>query len=335
MNVTAADVLALAEVAADLGSAEREQASRRLQVLAERVEPAVRELMAFDCEGALRLVGALSVFWQDTGRVGTGRALTDEVIERCGDTSAAAAPRALLASSELAFRQGDQESAIGRARAAIAEAAGFGDRGTAALAHVNLARVAFRAEDGDEIERQARLALAIGGSDPAARRGGLHMLAWAAYTRGDLDLAKQRFLESLDYRVSLGDRLAAAAEIANLADLAAEQGNHLEALTRLREALTTAREVGSTYLILNLLPSFATVAAAVGAWEAAARLLGATDAMIEESGLQPDPGAWQPALDAAAVSHGPRFAHLRAEGRALSRDEAIALALETADKSTA
>lgn len=327
MNATATDILALAEVAAELGSADREQASSRLQEVAERVEPAVRELMASDCEAALRLVGALSAFWQDTGRVGPGRALTDEVIERCGDASATVAPRALLASSELAFRQGDQETAIGRAQAAIAAAAGSGGRRIAALAHVNLARVAFRAEDGDEIERHAGLALEIGGSDPAAQRGGLHMLAWAAYTRGDLHLAKQRFLESLDYRLSLGDRAAAAVEIANLADLAAEQGNHAEALTGLRAALTTAREVGSTYLILNLLPSVATVAAAIGDWETAARLLGATDAMVEATGLQPDPGAWQPALDAAAVSHGPAFARLRAEGRALGKDEAIALAL--------
>lgn len=323
----AADILALAEAAADLGSPDRERASTRLRDVAERVEPAVRELMASDCEAALRLVGALSAFWQDSGRVGPGRALSDEVIRRCGDASPAAAPRALLASSELAFRQGDQESAIGRARAAIAGAAASGDRGTAALAHVNLARVAFRAEDGDEIERQARLALEIGGDDPGARRGGLHMLAWAAHTGGDLSLAKHRFVESLDYRISLGDRLAAAAEIANLADLAAEEGDHAEARTRLREALITCREVGSAYLILNLIPSVASVEAALGDWQTAARLMGATDAMIEATGLEPDPGAWQPALEAVSASHGPAFARLRAEGRALSQDEAIAIAL--------
>ena len=80
------------------------------------------------------------------------------------------------------------------------------------------------------------------------------MLGWAAYAAGDIPLAMRRFEESLAFRRSLGDRFAVTVEIANLADLASEQGDVADAAARLREALITARDLESTYLVVICCP---------------------------------------------------------------------------------
>lgn len=274
---------------------------------------------------ALRLVAALPGMWEDVGRVDEGRRLTEMAIEGAlpGDPALAGAQ---LAASEIAFRQGDQAEAERWARAAIDLAKSTGDGRVAALGHVALARVAYRNGIGPKIEAHAQQALELAGDDMAGRRGALHMLAWAAHTVGDLPLARARFEESLALRRAQGDRFGAAVEIANLGDLAAEDGDLAGAADALGQALEVAAELDSQYLILNLLPSLAVVAARSGNDEAAARLIGAMDALSETSGLSPDPGNSQPPLDEANRRLGARFQGLRAEGHALSLADVIVLA---------
>jgi tetratricopeptide (TPR) repeat protein len=255
---------------------------------------------------------------------------TDQAVDGWTGPPTAAFANALVAAAQLAFRQGDQHGAVERCERAIAAAEASATPAAAAMAHVNLARVAFRDGRADDIERHARIALDLGGSDAGAQRGGLHMLGWAAHTAGDLDLAMRRFEESLAFRRSLGDRFGVTVELANLADLAAERGDHPAAARQLRDALATARELESAYLVLNLLPSIAAIAAASGDWDSAARLMGATDAMTASSGLEPDPGAWQQAIDDAAASYGTAFARARSAGRRLEAEEAADLGMRVA-----
>ena len=53
-----------------------------------------------------------------------------------------------------------------------------------------------------------------------------------------------------------------------------EAGDHVDAASRLAEALEVARDLDSQYLIVNLLPSVAALAARVGEDESSARLIG-------------------------------------------------------------
>jgi hypothetical protein len=95
-----------------------------------------------------------------------------------------------------------------------------------------------------------------------------------------------------------------------------------------REALAIAEEIGSKRLGVVQLECAVGLAAFFSEWECAARLYGATEALSEKMGYQPEPvdEAFQAplirrtreALGAAA------FAAAESAGRSLSYDEAIA-----------
>jgi tetratricopeptide (TPR) repeat protein len=325
----ARELLELAE-ASTPGRPEHESHAARLLAAADDVAAAVQYFLGSDPAAAMRMTAALPRFWQDAGRVDEGRRLTERAIEASVGPATQALARTLLAAAQLAFRQGDQAVAERRSHDAIAVGLEVGDHAAVALAHTDLARVAYRAGDAGRIEEHAQRALEIGGDDPLARRGALHMLAWAARTAGDLALAERRFEESLAFRREVGDRLSIAAEVGNLADLAAEKGDLAGAARRLEEVVEVGRELDSQYLILNLLQSLGGLAARAGDDEAAARLLGATEAMSRSSGLIPDPSNLQPLLDDAAARLGRRFDVLRAEGAALDQDAAVDLAARVA-----
>lgn len=338
------EVLALAE-AAEAARASHdgetvEQAEAGLRAFADQVNPAVAWLIEHDRPAALRLVGALSIHWQDAGQVDEGRSLTDRALDGGHHAAArdrlvaAAMPRALLTASELAFRQGDQATARKRAREAIRAAVLIEDYVTASLAHSSLARVAYRAGEAAEIERQARKALQYAGDDPVARRGALHMLAWAAHTAGNRDEARRRFDASLEYRRQVGNRLSVAVELANIGDLAREEGDHARAAHLLAEALAVSHELGSKYMLVNTLPSFAALAEEVGVDDDAARLFGTADGMAAAAGVVADPGT-------EMAEHRERlrnrmgeaaFAERLAEGSTLSAEDAVALCLNLAQE---
>ena len=329
---TEGDLVELAERAAYEYGPDRERLQSELRRRADSVVAQFEELLTLDPARAARLAAALAAFWGDIGRVDDGRRLTAAAITRV--EAAGAAPgrvaAAQLAMAELAFRQGDQAAATRHAGIAIDLGDAADDVRTRALAHLILARVAYRAGDAAAIEAQVRTARAIAPDEPSVQRGSVHMLAWAAHTAGDVELARARFLESIALRTSQGDRFGVSVEVANLGDLAAEHGDIVTAATYLLQALDVAIELDSRYLILNLLPSLAVLAAGAGDDDAAARLIGAAEGVGERSGLVPDPGAWQPALDDAERRLGARFATLRADGRALELSEALELARRTA-----
>jgi len=329
------DVLELAERAATVVDGQHEGELAELLAAADDVAPALATLSATDNQAALRLAGSLSAFWQDSGRVDEGRRATEALLADISQRDTGPYARALLVASELAFRQGDQDAAGGHARDAIELGQQSGDTGAVGLAHINLARVAYRAGDAEGIEREARRALAAAPDDLPTRRGALHMLAWAAYTAGDRRSARERFEDSIALRRELGDRFGVAVEEANVGDLAAEDGELQEAAARLGAALRVADDVGSRYLVLNLLPSIAAIAARTGADADCARLLGATDALSRVTGLIPDPGNWQSVFDDAKARLGEQFDRLTNEGRQLSERAAVDVALDVADRAAA
>jgi tetratricopeptide (TPR) repeat protein len=324
----AQELQALAETVARADADEGGHAARRLMTSAAEVPDAVRFLIETDVDAALRMTAALNRFWQDAGLVDEGRQLTETALARAHDTSGHAYVAGLLAASELAFRQGDQLVAEQHSTEAIDLASAMGNDALAALGHVDLARIAFRVGDAPRIEEHALRALELAGHDAQARRGALHMLAWAAYTAGDIPAARARFEASLAFRRELGDLFSVAVEIANIGDLAMEAGDHRDAASRLAEALEVARDLDSQYLIVNLLPSVAALAARVGEDEGSALLLGAANALASASGLVPDPGKWQPALSDAEARLGRRFDDMRSEGAGLDRAMAVATAIK-------
>ncbi len=115
---------------------------------------------------------------------------------------------------ELAFRQGDQAAARSWTTQSLEHAQLHPS--TVALAHTNLARIALRDGDAGAIERHAQAGIEASGEDLYARSRAVHMLAWAAHTAGDLARARALFVDSLELRRRLGDRLGQAVELSNL-----------------------------------------------------------------------------------------------------------------------
>jgi hypothetical protein len=291
MDEAQARRLAVAAAAhrAQLGTEAEGQHAAVLNAAAASLSDAIETLRRIgDGEAALAMAGDLSVFWQDAGLVETGRAVTETALSGATEEGVPRA-RAALAASELAFRQGDRSATSRWAEEAIALAAVHGAPAVAGRAHINLARGSFRDEDADGITEHVAAAEAVAGDDPSVRRGILHMRAWDAYVRGDVDEARRRFAASKEHAERIGDRFTAASEGANLADLALETGDVDAAIAPLGDALTVATELGSRYLALGLVASIARCALLSGRAEEALTLVTALDAAYRDAGLIGDP----------------------------------------------
>lgn len=260
----------------------------RLERHADAFEPAVRCFLDIgEPDAALRLVAALRAFWQERGTADLGRALTDLALDATGP-GRPARPAALLAAAELAFRQADREAAARLSSESVALARRLGDRRTAGLALLNLARVALRDGDATSVVRLARRAQRVAPGDAIVRRGSMHLRAWAAHAAGDLPGAIRRFTASLALRRRMGDEVGVAVELGNLADMALEQGDPEAALGHLRESLVLARRLDARNLLLAGLISAAKLAARRGDAAAARPLLDAARAGYRAAGLTPD-----------------------------------------------
>src|SRR6266511_3568839 len=240
-------------------------------------------------DAALRLAGALRLFWMDTGRVDQGRGWLGAALDAHDGSPSLARARALVAAGAgvPAGRSGgcpvvDHPVAGARSapRAPFDGGAGPHQPGPDCVAGWRRGR--YRAPRPAGIEAS--------GEDLYARSRAVHMLTWAAHTAGDLARARALFVDSLELRRRLGDRLGQAVELSNLGDLARGAGEAGAAGELLLGALEIAAELDSRYLLPGLLASLAVLAGERGDLERAARLLGASQASYEAAGLVPRPG---------------------------------------------
>lgn len=279
---------------------------------------------------ALRLVGSLSYFCQDTGRVTLGRELAERVLETVGD-GGEVLERAMahVTVGELAFRQGDQPVALHATEEALRSARGAGDEAIERRAEMNLARVAFRDGDADGIRRHAERMLDLTGDDPAARMGAVHMLGWAEHTAGNVKAAMQHFEQNVLTARALGNRLTEGSELLNLASLSMELGDIERATSYLLGGIDVAHALGSSYLLPGVLTEAGRLLVLRGRVEVGLQLIAAGEHQYELAGLTPDPGDDEfQDQRAAAIASLPeqRVEQLLTAGAAMSLDEAVALA---------
>jgi DNA-binding NarL/FixJ family response regulator len=169
--------------------------------------------------------------------------------------------------------------------------------------------------------------------------GRLGMLAELAREQGQYQRARALLGEALSLAQKLGDRGCRAWLLAKLGRVACERGDYERATALCRESLPLLREGGETWGIAACLESLARVAAATDRPEHAARLFGAAGMIREVIGfgvpslLQVHHLASHERNLAAVrseVAEG-AFARAWAEGRAMSLEEAIELALAPLD----
>jgi DNA-binding CsgD family transcriptional regulator len=162
----------------------------------------------------------------------------------------------------------------------------------------------------------------------------LNGLSVVAYGRGDAAIATCRAEESLALTRALGHAFGSAIALPGLARLARDRGDDRPAAEAFLESLHLWASIGDRETIVQPLAGLGELASVHGQAETAATLVGAIDALAQEAGdfiLErcmhfAGDNHDRAATRACAVLGEVRFAALRAVGRALSLEEAIAVA---------
>jgi predicted ATPase/class 3 adenylate cyclase len=290
----AAHYVALAEAAETrlLGS-DQEAWLDRLGTEHENVRAVLRwALEGGDARAALRLAGALRLFWYWRGHYTEGRRWLAELL------------RAPLASAS-----DDISGRMAQARARVLLAAGF-------LAHRQGDPVAAEPLFQEGLAAYRKLGHGTGVAEALSHLGNVALL------RGDYATARSCHEESLAVREQLGDRIGVSSSLHDLGTLAQAEGDHASARTRYEESLALSRELGSPLGTasslrglgwLALLQGDLTAARArfeeqLAAWRAVGQKLGTAQALFGLANVAEQQGDF------------PRAAELLAESTALSRE---------------
>ena len=281
---------------------------------------------------ALQLAGALYRFWSMRGYLREGGERLERLLarERAGTS---ARVRALHGAAVMASSTGDPETAEKRAEEARGLARTLGDAWGEAYAVYMLGMAATEREDWSGALPFFEASLV------AFRRLGddyyvllaMDGIAWIPRMLGDRERSKRLHEETLACARASGDNGVVALQLWQLAGIANKEGRTSEALAMLREALVLNRDEGYREGIAEVLVAMSSTLQSVSAPAAALALLAAAARLREEIGggagwvgdaIERLRGSLRDSLGDAA------FESAWERGRALSTDEAIALALE-------
>jgi predicted ATPase len=288
-----------------------------------------------ETERVLRLAGALSDFWFSRGHVTEGRRRLEAAL-RADKGPTAARAKALNGAAELAAICGDPSTMGLRADEALALHRRLGDPRGAAVSLQQLS-IAI-GEEGDWaraqvlLEESIRLFRDLGDEQFAAWT--TRTLAWTYAEAGDMGRARALYEDALSRARALGSKSLEAALLGSLAWLAVGEGRVQDAVPMLKESLRIKRDLGDHTEIALGLCSAARAITALGKVVPAVRLISSFEALREELGggepwvvrmNEQTVATIRTQLDEAA------FAEAWAQGRALSADDALTLALESLD----
>jgi predicted ATPase/class 3 adenylate cyclase len=282
---------------------------------------------------ALRLAAAVWRFWNLRGYLTEGRRRLESALAADVLPTAARA-KALIAAAAMAGNAGDAATARPRAEEALALSRELGDVGGIAAAEYVLGH--HVADEGDLegarrfLEASVRRQREAGLEDAAL--GAAASLAWVYDQLGERERGRALVEENLRQARALGSKRIEAYSLASLAMQALRDGRFQDALTLLKESIRIHLDRAVAWDIAYDLQRFGRILAAAGRAETAARLLSSGEAQLEEAG-------WNRALD--IVEREEALADIRAqldeavigeaweEGRKLTVDEAVALALDS------
>jgi predicted ATPase/class 3 adenylate cyclase len=339
----------------------RSRHARYYLTLAERAEPELQAgdqaawLQRLDAEhenlrGALtflrdagsaadmvRLAAALYRFWFYRGYLQEGRKWLDEALERGATDAFPARAKALGAAAQLAYRQGAYAEATSLNDAALTAFRVLGDRSGVGRVLNQLADVAEAEGDLARAERLWTKSVAMARSSGSRYELGVATsnLGSLMLTLGDYKQAITLTSEGLAIFRELGSSHGAAVALENLGCAAVWEGRFQDAVPLLKESLVHFHELRSPVYVAHALDELAVVAGLTGQVTSAARLLGAVDRILAETGgaLAPDTLALQERALLAIREEldESSFEAARDEGSDMSLDEAVEYALKTAN----
>jgi non-specific serine/threonine protein kinase len=288
-----------------------------------------------DSERVARLGWALWLFWWIRGFFSEGRRWMEEALAKGSAMPASARATALFVTGTMATGQADFRSAEPLLGESLGLFRGLGDKRGAAYA---LGSIGIAAIGQDQHERAialheeaADLFLEVGDKWAAATE--FCFSAAGYFKRGDHVRAPQLAERGLALAREMRDRAGTSAALYILATVAHASEDHERARGLFEEGLKLTADVGDQANVAYCLEGLAAVAASESKVEWAARLWGATEALLEEVEATayphaPDPsvhearvGAARSRMDAAA------WEAAWSEGRAMTSEQAIEYAL--------
>jgi tetratricopeptide (TPR) repeat protein len=276
--------------------------------------------------------GRLALYHDD---LPSAQALSDKslaIMREQGDRRGIAASLHNLAT--VARRKGDYPTATMLYEEGLMIYRELGDQHGRAVSLSNLGAVAL--DLGDHPTANARheecLAIMRNLGDASGIATSLGNLGLLSYEQGDYPRARARQEESLAIRRELGDRDRIALSLGNLGNVAFMQGEFATSLALIQECLATWHEMRNKGGVALCLAGLARVVDAVGKPLHAARIWGTAERLREEIGSQQPPvirARYDLRVAASRAALGDEAAFDRAwlEGRAMTLEQAIALAL--------
>jgi hypothetical protein len=228
---------------------------------------------------------------------------------------------------------GDRVGATAAAEERLRLAQALGDAKNVSAA---LGLQAVLAEEGEDLARAEELhqaSIAISRAQGAAGRPERHVGDFAEFLlrHGRYADAKYLFEECLATARQRGDTFLVGRYTADIGALTLIEGRPADALPLLSEGMGVLYGFRERYGTLYCLPLLAETFAALGAANKGARLVGAADAQLEETGLAllgiSVRRREATVAELRAVLGEASFAALHAEGAAMSFDEAVEYAL--------
>ena len=313
---------------------------RRLELEHDNFRTALDRLAAAgEDELVLQLAGALRSFWHGGGHVAEGRQRLESALQGQKRPTAARA-RALTGAAFIAYASGDWPAARSLAEQGLELHRRLDDPRGAAQ---DLKVLSFAAVEDEAFERAQRLAeeaLALHrqAGDERDAVAATRMLAFTYASGGDVERARALHESNLAQARALGFKDTEAGTLGSLAMLAFEQGRLEEAAALRKQNLLAACELGSLQAIAQSLCRNASACAQiVGKAGVAARLLSFFEAQRPQIGVSE---SWLASVneETLATIHAQldeaAFAEAWEQGRLLTLEEAVTLALNALDEAS-
>jgi predicted ATPase/class 3 adenylate cyclase len=308
-----------------LGRLEREHDNLRAAL--DRLEA------AGETQLALQLAGALYRFWYMRGHFPEGRTRLERLLRADEDPTAARA-RALNGAAVMAGSTGDPATATLRSKEALALHRELGDAWGVAYSVFSLGMDATEQADWATArplfeESLARFRELGDGHYALVAADGV---AWTSGELGDPERRRAGHEEVLRQARVESDWAIVASELEQLAEFANDEGRMDEALSMLADALRVKRDLEMPGLVVESLARFAYTLAGAGRAETAARLVACAEALREEIGGS---HSWVADLNEKTLIElrtrldDAKLAAIQEQGRRLTLDEAVALALDS------
>ncbi len=292
-------------------------------------------LSAGEVETAARLGWALWVFWWLRGHQQEGRRWMEALLEH--DLSANLRTIALTAAGVMGYTQGDYESSEGYLQESLELARVVGDKVRAAYAVYGLGLLALNAQDLETARSRLEEALSLyleADNDQMVAIVHNH-LGTMLLIQGDLDRAAATMEEGLALARKLGDRLGINDALYSLAQVAQARDDHDLAARMLEEGVTLSEEMGDRANLGYFLEGLAVVAGVRSEAERSARLFGAAEGLLQAveapvyDYYKPNRSLYERIVAAVRSLLGePAFEEARAEGRAMTFEQAVEYAVE-------